>query len=272
MASLGIRDLLAAISPTWLQSATGEADTVGSKIVYTFGLGSDLELEKLQQGMKAHMPTVCTPTALQYIGEDRVIERGFQETDTAYGLRLQRAFETWQHAGSAGSVIGSLLGYISPDMPSISTVSDRSVWYTVLAGSSTPAYYASAPFNWRWDGGAYDDTQYYRAWVIIGPGVWVKNDTWGTAGRKWGDRIGTWGSNASRQQVLSVQSIVSTWKAAQADVPWIIVNFDTTMFNPYASFGSPSLPDGYWGNWHKVVAGVAVPARSLSAIYWDGVE
>jgi hypothetical protein len=267
----GIREYIAAISPTWLTGAVGDASAVAAKVMYTLGLGQDLIVQKTQEGQQAHMPTVGTPTALPYIGADRVIQRGFQETDDSYAIRLQKAFDTWSHAGSPESVIWSILGYVTPSAPAVTTVADYGVWDFVYAGAKSgdqPTHiFVTMPSNWNWDG----VVNWWRAWVIIGTGVWVKNDPWGTSGRKWGDKVGTWGSNASRDQVTSVQTLVKTWKAAHSYVPWIILSFDDTWFSPWLPAGDPKLPDGLWGKWHKVVGGVAVASRTSNAVYWDGV-
>jgi hypothetical protein len=246
--------------------------------MYTFGLSEDLLVQKMQEGQKAHMPGVGTPTALSLIGDDRNILRGFAETDDAYALRLKKAFETWQHAGSAESVMWSILGYVSPFSPKMETVSNSANWDILPPGSglgTQPAHWSTftaMPQNWNWDGVNFimDNSLWWRAWVIIGPGVWAKNDTWGTAGRKWGDRNGTWGSTATRAQVTAVQQLVDTWKAAQCYVPWIIILRDVTYLDAFLPAGDAKLPDGLYGQWHKVVGGVAVASRTNKAIYWDG--
>ena len=50
MAKPGIRDMIKAISPPWLQSGVGE------KLMYSMGLAVDALLEKMNQGMKLHLP------------------------------------------------------------------------------------------------------------------------------------------------------------------------------------------------------------------------
>ncbi len=271
----GIRDFLAAISPPWLFAAVGDLTAVAGKYVYAMGLADDALIQKQQWGQEAHMPTVCDPTALPLIGDDRVILRGFAEGDDAYRVRLQRAFETWQHAGSSRSDIGALLGYLTPFAPIMRIVSNGGNWDFTPAGATPdtiPTHLRVVPTNWHWDGGAYADAAslWFRSWVIVGTGVWVKNDPIGTPGRKFGDRIGTIGCNATRNQVRSVQALVKTWKSAHTYVPWIILSFDDTWFSPWLPPGDAKLPDGLWGPWHKVVGGVAVRSRTSNAAYWDG--
>jgi len=272
MSALGIRDLVQAISPTWLAGIQGVAAGVGQRLLYDFGLMSDVVLEKLNQGVKARMPTECDPSALALIGADRSIPQGPNEPDNSYRVRLRRSFETWQKAGSDQSVLIQLLGYLSPNTPQVTIVNDTSTWQTYRANADP----ASAPFtvksnNWTWD---YRTQQknWWQEWVIFysATGPWTNEGTWGD-GQLWGDG-GTWGSTATEQDVTAIrQQIVKLWKGAHASVQWIIVSFDTTLFDPAQSAGGGVNPDNNFGHWSKLVSGVQVPARFDTAIYWDGV-
>ena len=262
----GLRTAVKFFSPRWL------AEGVAEKILYTVGLAHDALIEALDEGIRSHLPGIGTPTALKYTGKDRQILRGIGESDGAYATRLSLAWTAWRTAGGSRSLLNMLRGYLQLNEP-FRTVSNGGDFFTLAKSPTadsdglypTPRYRRT----WNWDGLA----RWQRMWIILyspDGAPWSPEGTWGD-GQLWGDG-GTWGSTASLEVVQSVRAILknaqrSVWKAQHAVVPFIIVAFDDTMFDPVAG---TTMPDGTWGNWSKTVAGVRVPARNANAIYWDG--
>ena len=115
------RDSVKDFSPPWLANdtpaSTGYAGGQGGRFMYTLGLMTDTNLEKLNQAMKAHMPGVGTPTALPLLGDDRLIERGLTESDEAYATRLSGAFDAWRSAGTDRGVLTQVLDYFLEQTP-----------------------------------------------------------------------------------------------------------------------------------------------------------
>ena len=70
---------------------------------------------RLKQAVKCRMPLLAPPDALQYLGIERGITRGGGESNAAYAARVQRAWDSWQWAGSAFGVLSQLwaIGYTS---------------------------------------------------------------------------------------------------------------------------------------------------------------
>lgn len=180
-----LRDSVKEISPPWLANdspATNGAPLgVGGRYMYTLGLMFDLLLEKMNQSMKARMPTLCDPSCLPFIGLDRVMPQGPGESNASYAVRLQRAFQTWQHAGSRGAVMGQVSVYLDAyaayqtelagQLPVITIVGDSgtgvTTWDTYYNTSDPttepPAHARIDSGNWNWDG-AY---QFWRAWLVM---------------------------------------------------------------------------------------------------------
>ena len=105
-----------------------------------------------------------------------------------------------------------------------------------------------------------------RFWVVIYPnGLWTAGPKWGDVGFTYGMPGKTWGSTATRDEVVSVQSIVRDWKPAGTRCVNIIIAFDNTSFDPTVARDGAGLPDGTWGNWGKLVGGVWLPARLSTA-------
>lgn len=266
---MGLRDAVKALSPSWLQ------DGVGEKYLYNFGLGADAVLEKLNQGMRLHIPGFGDPSALPLIGNDRLIPQGPNEPAASYAKRLQGAYAAWQLAGTATSILRQILGYVTPATPTVRTVSDSSIWDSYDAGADTtkPPAHVQAPLNWVWDG----LIAWWRAWIIIDSSTgspWpVPTATYGGS-KRWGD--GTcWGFGGPAGAAQTLASIVKLWKPAHCWVPYILVIYDATLMNPTLAFGSPKLPDGNYANWGKVVADatygrVYVSARMANVSYLAG--
>jgi hypothetical protein len=244
---------------------------------------------KMNQGMKAHMPGVGTPTALPYLGADRVMPRGAGESDDAYAKRLQNAFPTWQHAGNRPSVMSQTLIYVgnmiirpvaqTPICVSVgdsqgSTYSTWDTYYSTSDLTKAPAHITLSPSNWNWDG----QYLWWRTWLVvfadagstIGPeGVWGD-------GTNWGDVNGSWGFNVPSSFFQGLRSIVNLWKSANTWYPWIIFCFnggDGTAGNRYSPNSSPGAgnPDGTWGTWGTIVNGVYVASRPNDSRFTDGV-
>jgi hypothetical protein len=71
----------------------------------------------------------------------------------------------------------------------------------------------------------------------------------------------------SRAESSAITSIATQWKAANVWVVYMIVSYDSTMFDPAQAFGSAKLPDGTWGSWAKVTAATAPGATGVPAFY-----
>jgi len=271
------RDAILVRCPPWLQG-----DTSG-KVMYTLGLMLDTELEQAIEGSLAHMPGLGTYDALQYIGDDDVIARGFLEASPAYAVRLQQAYDTWATAGSAWSVLRNLLGFVSPFAPVVRTVMSTGNWDSMndplarLDGCPTwRVQNAPGPSNWNWDNGLGYPTTYagwWRGFTIMYPpaGLWVPAPLIGN-GPPIGTTTGSIGCSASVAQGQSMRNIAGTFKAANVWIQWMILSFDSTLFPPMATLPSSKLPDGNWGRWAKVASHQYVPSRNTSACYADGVQ
>lgn len=257
-----------------LQSATWQGDQ-STKYLYSLGLLLDELREVARQGMRAHMPGLGTPDALPYIGNDRQIDRGYQETDGAYALRNQQAFDIWATAGNAWSVLRNLLGFVSPLLPIWRTVTSTGIWDSMndatapVAGTPTSRVYPVAPGNWNWDGNQTSWWRFYTILVSLNPTVWSPEGNWGD-GSLWGDGLQSWGLTASVSQVQSVRKIIAKWKAANTFCHWMIVNFNGSNFLPTSALGG-TMPDGHWAHWSKLSGNTRIPSRFGSARYCDGV-
>jgi len=275
MSKPGLRDAIKAISPPWLQTGTAE------KFLYTHGAVMDALCEKMNQAIHAHMPTYAPPSALPFIGADRLIPQGFLEPNANYYTRLQQAFDSWARAGSDRSVMQQVLGYLTPVAPQMRCVTDPRTspapaingWNTYLAGTNLVTN-PMAPItavvaeNWNWDG-QFLPWRFFLIIFSVAPNVIASGEgTWGD-GALWGDASASWGLSVPASEISSIRGIVATFKSQWCQ--WIIISFDNTLFDPGAAADGTHNPNGTWGFWGHLVAGVWVPSRPANARYCSGV-
>jgi hypothetical protein len=274
MAGGGIRTLCTTLAHRPLQG------DVAQKYLFNIGLGADGVIQKLTEGVHAHLVDDAPSTALPYIGADRLVLRGLTESDASYRARLKRAIDDYQWAGNARAVLGQVLGYVLADTPAARTVSTlytgststSTQWDYYDAGADTtvaPRHFIAPTAEWDWDsavptGGAWGWWRWYLVIAAIAPNDWT-----GPADFVIGDanpKIGTsstWsiGFNSPSTVFDSIRIIVSQWKSAV--LHWIVISFDGAEFRPQAGV----LPDGYYGHGWKVVSRQHVASRSANARY-----
>jgi len=264
---LSFRETLRGYVPPWLSDRPGRS--VGFSYLYAMVSLLDAGAQFAFEGLQARFPGQGTPTALQYIGRDRCIARGPNESDQAYAARLVAWRRAWRMAGNTISLLDNLAAYFAPRAPLLRVVNNGGVW-TTRAPEGAITIYRAVPNNWNWDN---RPDLWSRIWPIIyanGGIPFADGGEWGDGSRRWNDG-GTIGTSLSPEDVAALDEIVSTWSSATTRCPCTIIAFDPQSFNPLAAPGSAGMPDGTWGTWHKVVGGVAVHARLQTARYIEVV-
>lgn len=240
---------------------------VGQKILYSLSLPLDGLDEWVRQAVKARFPELAPDDAIPFIGRDRQIRRGPNESRQSYVARLLLWLQAWHFAGVGFSLLEQLAANMSPSPTRVRIVTQNGVWYT-LEPDGTSSIQHVVPSNWDWDGRS---AFWARFWVIIyGPqSLWPVGPIWGD-GTRWGDGSG-WGTDAPAFEVSLAQSLVSEWKPAASRCENIIVAFDDASFDPASALHGTGMPDGHWGTWGRLVGGAYVPTRLATAKYLDGV-
>jgi hypothetical protein len=274
------RESLKRIAPSWLNG------DVGAKLLHSLGIVLDALGTWMDYAVKARFPghAGATPTALSYIGNDRLLERYPNESDSAYATRLRAWLDTWRTAGNARSIIDQVVGYLGGGAGVFVRIAHNTgrTWYVWngTAGTFTQSS-VGAPGNWNWDG---QSSRWWRFFLIITvpDEKWTlpaTATTWGGAGRTWGQQDLCWGNLLYKPtEVAAIRALVDRWKPAHAVCVAILVNAGPTdgggvpiYFMPGSTLGVTN-PDGDHGNWSKNVGGVQQPSRFPQADYWDGVE
>ena len=262
MAVRGLRNSLLSLVPNWLSNRPGL--NTGFKWLYVMALMGDCMLEAALEGVRASWPGKGTPDALPYIAQGRGLVQGETESNTAFEARLIAWRTTWQNAGSDEILALMIQSYLGND-PTVTIVNRAGVWVTAAPGGMTSMTTAA----WNWDGTSGTDT--YSAaqvagwwsdiWIIVYPCEWaIEPTTSGTLDAAHGiDHMVT-----PSPTVDAILGLVRTWKGAHTFVRAIIWTYSATAFTP----ANPTA-DGNYGNWYKMVNGVAVQSRNTSARYWE---
>jgi hypothetical protein len=259
------------LAPVWLQK------TYGTRLMYSIGVLVDALADLVLDGVTARFPGVGTTDALDEIGADRVIVRGFAETNETYTERLIRWLDDWALTGASNARMRQLIGYlttptVTPQMRDVFQTNEATptaVWHTIASGAGPEGDVTIdlvTPSNWNWDN---QPERYWRIWPIVYVGgIFDTDGNWDDAGT-WDDG-GVWDTTASIEQVAAIRALVNTWRAAHAHSQWIILAFDNSDFDPTQE--APPLPDGTWGHWSTDNAGNRVQARFAPACYLDGPQ
>lgn len=283
----GIRGFVADLAHRPIKTGWAE------RFLYTMGVVRDAIIEKGNQGAHDTMALQADESALPLIGAGVLIPQGLTESADNYRLRLQRAWDDWQIAGNAWSVMRQVLGYLLDHAPDIATVSAKytstgtlqaDIWNFFFAGADTTKAPTRQRDNvspaWDWDSTSPTTGSWgwHRWWLIIysvAPNdVFTENTfTWGTAGKTWGGTGESWGLAQAPEVVGNMREIVRRWKGAHAWCVWMIIAFSNSIFDPNDPSGGGVNPDGSFGRWSKVniTANTRTASRFSNARYASGV-
>lgn len=280
-------------------------------LAQTMALVTDAIVDGLYDGRRASMPgqTDLVPglggflsiDAMLAIGRDRRLPRGFAESVTAWALRLRRWRSSWRRAGTARALLEQVRAVTAPSNVRLRLVSAAGTWDTletdgtfrhqtrlgrgfVIHPDGTTAVDTGVTHPWDWDSlspvWTPDNPQDpFRGWLIIyAPAAPPLDGTEGVLGDGqsfYGDPDMTVGTSATVPYIEQLRGVLDEWKPAGIAIPYIIVSFDPTAFDPLTPGPYPAagMPDGTWHNHGKVDgSGVRMPTRFANARYWQGPQ
>lgn len=259
------------ISPTWLK------DFTGSRLRFVCAEIQAALLDGACFAVGARFPDEAPDDAFYWLAADRLVERGFQEARAAYVLRLKQWLDLHRRRGTATGLLLALLGYVSPASLRMRVVKSGGSWDTYEAvvvpfpaGASDPVppdHVMAIPNNWDWDSQSQPFagiTQNWRTWIIVYTGaLWSRAPKCGSGVKCGSGQACGWSGNPL--QAESLQALALFWKSAGCWIPYIILSFDNTLFDPSAPPGDASLPDGRWARHGKPIADVTYTRRYVRA-------
>lgn len=265
--ALTFRQVVRWLGPGWLtkdQIADGNGDLheCDSRVLWTIASLFDALTMRAKFGILARSPSPdMPPDAATALAQDWRVLRGFGESDAELIERLQRTPGHWQTWGLAWPMLEQLRGYIGSGVDTVSIVTGRGDFKTVFGDDQRRIDRAT---DWNWDGDT--ASKWSRFWVVIFSelGPYSPEGTFGD-GSLFGDGK-TIGIDSTPAEIQQLRLLVAQWKHAGSVNDHVIVTFDDLGFFPL----SPTLPDGTWGDYSKLVGGVYVPARNTAARYIQG--
>jgi hypothetical protein len=227
------------------------------------------------------------------IGRDRGIVRGLAETHGSYATRLRHWHALRRRTGLAFGLLDQVRAVLGSSPPRVRLVNSFGLWHTVEAdgtrrlhtpggqgfeitpeGVSSPL--TALPHPWDWDG----TSERFRAWLIIyapvaglipaNEGEWGDGTTqWGAEGSPGGGLVGVDSTKALMEQL---RSLAASWAPLGVTIPWIIVAFDDSSFDPETPGPYPAagMPDGTWHRAGRLVGSDYVRTRLSTARYVRG--
>ena len=265
----GLRDALRSLVPIWLQARPGFM--VGYSILYTFALLVDVATKFCIEGTYCWLPgyslgasstQVDASTALPLVGRSRGIIRGEADTDVGYATKLVNWLTDWEAAGSSEILAAQIQAYLG-NTPTVRIVDRAGNWVSIDPSGNITKTSAA----WNWDSVSNPERAGWWSdlWIIVYPCEWA------ITGTTLASLVGVWGNTSTatevgvghavpRAAVDAILGLVAQWKGAHCWCQAIIFSYDATLFVP----GSPASgdPDGTWGDWAKLVAGVWSPSRT----------
>lgn len=226
------------IDPSWLG---GE---VGSRYQYILRLMWDTLGELTRIGVNQRFPSLAQYSALEELGNDRLLPRGIAEIDESYRERLRRFRSTWRFAGNAPTLVKQLYDIRSASVSRIryvcngynfgngdiasnpaTTANQFADWWTYDNTGLT--YLRADPSNWNWDNNVTFlsnlNPQGYpigliRFWIIVYYDDFPTIPEWGGP-EAWGDPGLFWGIGADpelRAYLTLLYSVVANFKSASS--------------------------------------------------------
>lgn len=199
-------------SPPFLQKTNGIAWNSG------LGLAQDEYVARAKAAVKARWPRSAPSDALDYIGSNFQINRGFAPDDQAFVKLLEHAWSLW---GEAGRKPGLQLALADAG------ITNFEIWE-----------------KWEWADGETRPERWWEFWVVIhAPFPWTENaladGKWEDAGT-WDSPPGVWTEAIPWPELLRLRALIRKWKPSHAHCRNVILVSQGNVFG--------ELDDVTWDN------------------------
>jgi hypothetical protein len=221
---INFRRVFKALGPGWLTSGDGE------KVLYSVGVMLDATLERARQALVARFPEYAeTEDALGYLGRDRLIIRGRNESAERYAKRLVEWRYPLGHRvrGNAFAMLRQVRAYFL-DQTAQFTIDYNGGWYAIdedgaetrgpSAGPWTRPDTAESGWAQFWLGVYGDAASWTESEYLIGdPELWggvISDDSEYVIGLS---------SEATQSDIQALRQIARDWKMAGSKAVSLLV-------------------------------------------------
>lgn len=247
---MNFRSIYRFLVPSWLND-----DGEGTLVLHTLSMMLDSGMQRMLEGTNARFPTRACESALAYLGSDRGIQRGRNESSEHYANRLVawRGLNGHRTRGSAFALLNQVSEYFG-GLRSWAIDASRTKYFRDIDGSQTIT--RSAP--WVWD--SLPASDWARFWVVADcEGVFSEQPDFGDA-TLWGGAVGTEGytvglAGATEDDAIALRELMTgrAWRPAGTQPEWLILLLEN-------GWGFPT-PNATWEHWSQCVAGEQVETR-----------
>lgn len=217
----------------------------GELVQFVEGWLLDAFIERTTQVANLMLPSRCVSDALDKVGADRGIPRGFAEPEASYRERLRR----WRYPrghrvrGNAPGLLEQIAAVFGNAVEA-QTIDARGTRYTFGTDG------ADRGVSWDWDGSPLTP-EWARFWVVVKVTGSTPHKTWDeseAAGETWdgGEATGMcWaGLSIHAGQLAAVERLVRvgrlSWTPAGRRPVYLVVHFEGDVY---------PVPDGTWNEW-----------------------
>lgn len=202
--TLTFRDRMLAFVPRWLRTGTA------ARILYAIALHFDVIADLFVEAVRKRFGQADAYDALPYIGADRKMFRGPNESDAQYSARLATWLDAHQLKGNPYVLLQQLYLYYAPNNFQIDLVyASSGLQFSIdVNGAITYSF-----TGWREPDG---NTARWARWRLFfhwptpvqNDGFWFSPGLW--------DDSGVWDSNLTVEQVAEIRTIPNAWNAGHA--------------------------------------------------------
>lgn len=228
---LTIRDMMREKSPPWLRGRVGE------RFMYAVGVQFDAFVDAAVGAVKTRFPGLYHDDSLPYLGRDRRITRGRNETSAVFAVRLRRWLDDHRTRGGPYAMLAQLFAYYADAPVAMQLVYRSGRRYTMdVVGAVTRSDSPFAPDA--------DALKWARWWLFM---------DWPDAippARTYGDGLlyGTdavYGSGLTPAEVADIRLVPKAWNAAHAMGRIVLVPTGSFVYgSPPELYGTPGLVYG----------------------------
>ena len=229
MSEITFRASIRKLSPRWLQGRNGE------RLLYAMAVQMDALGDGCVEAVRLRHPGRAPSEALAYIGRDRRMARGREETDSTYAARLRGWLDAHRFRGGPYEMLRQIHAYYAANPFPVQLVYRSGRRYSMdAAGAITVDTVAfdidDMPAKWAryW---------LFYAWPypVDADGTWADGGAW--------DDGGVWDSTLTVEDVASIRVVPREWSAAHALGQTVLLSEDRELWD---------YPGGLWsdpGEW-----------------------
>ena len=215
--------------PGWI--STGNAE----KVMYTLGLHMDVALHQVTEALQHRFPGKLSNESLPYLGYERKMVRGREETDETYATRMKGWRQKHLNRGGPYALLQQVFEHYAPNNFTVELIYCNGKRYTMDTSGSVTVDTVDAGDGWTPD----TPERWARWWMFFHwPNVVPPAHEWDEPGLAW-DSGWVWNSGLSIQEVADLREIPTGWNAAHC-----VGNSRIVLLDP-----GDAWSDVTWGTW-----------------------